>query len=75
MAQKWYERMDLLGSGTFWEVFRVINKIDGQNYALKVIKCYSNAEIKRALDESKLMSQLVHANVVKLFQTSLKPAP
>ena len=56
MAQIWYEHMDLLGSGTFGEVFRVINKIDGQNYALKVIKCYSNAEIERALDESELRS-------------------
>lgn len=72
MAPILYERMQLIGSGAFGEVFKAINKISGAIYALKVIKCYSNEQMKCALDESKLMSQLVHNNIVKLLQINVK---
>ena len=72
MGRILYERAQLIGSGTFGKVFKAVNKISGAIYALKVIKCYSNEQMKCALDESKLMSQLVHVNIVKLLQLDLE---
>lgn len=72
MAPILYERMQLIGSGTFGEVFKAIDKISRAIYALKVVKCYSNDQMKCALDESKLTSQLAHVNIVKLLQINVK---
>lgn len=34
---KIYERMELIGSGTYGKVYRCINKLDNNEYALKVV--------------------------------------
>lgn len=33
-----YERKELIGSGTYGKVYRCINKLNGQEYALKVVE-------------------------------------
>ena len=63
-----YEKLNAIGSGGFGQVFMAKNKLSGEIYALKIIACKNDEELESAIDESKLMSQLVHANILRLLQ-------
>ncbi|XP_056153180.1 eukaryotic translation initiation factor 2-alpha kinase 1 isoform X2 [Lampris incognitus] len=55
-----------LGKGSYGSVFKVINKLDGQSYAVKkiLIKKVSTEDCMKVLREAKVLSGLQHVNVV-----------
>ncbi|KAK2820797.1 hypothetical protein Q5P01_023756 [Channa striata] len=53
-----FEEICRLGKGSYGNVFKVMNKLDGQCYAMKKIL------IKKVLREVKVLSSLQHVNVV-----------
>ncbi|XP_063749208.1 eukaryotic translation initiation factor 2-alpha kinase 1 isoform X2 [Eleginops maclovinus] len=61
-----FEEMLCLGKGSYGNVFKVMNKLDGQYYAVKkiLIKKVSKDDCMRVLREVKVLSSLLHVNVV-----------
>ncbi|XP_029933430.1 eukaryotic translation initiation factor 2-alpha kinase 1 isoform X2 [Myripristis murdjan] len=61
-----FEEISRLGKGSYGKVFKVINKLDGQNYAVKkiLIKNVSRDDCVKVLREVKVLSSLQHVNVV-----------
>lgn len=61
-----FEETSPLGKGSYGKVFKVINKLDGQHYAVKkiLIKNWSRDDCMKVLREVKVLSSLQHANVV-----------
>ena len=67
-----YELKDLLGEGAFSQVYKVVEKKTGQNFAAKVIKHKMIYSDKRGVllmkQEIEIMRQLDHPNVIKLLE-------
>ncbi|KPP65481.1 eukaryotic translation initiation factor 2-alpha kinase 1-like, partial [Scleropages formosus] len=61
-----FEEICRLGKGSYGKVFKVINKLDGQNYAVKkiLIKNVTREDCMKVLREVKVLSSLQHANIV-----------
>ncbi|XP_061564070.1 eukaryotic translation initiation factor 2-alpha kinase 1 [Cololabis saira] len=61
-----FEEFCRLGKGSYGNVFKVINKLDGQDYAVKkiLIKRVSKEDCMKVLREVKVLSSLQHVNVV-----------
>ncbi|XP_059180368.1 eukaryotic translation initiation factor 2-alpha kinase 1 isoform X2 [Centropristis striata] len=61
-----FEEMVRLGKGSYGNVFKVKNKLDGQYYAVKkiLIKQVSKDDCMKVLREVKVLSSLLHVNVV-----------
>ncbi|XP_070707821.1 eukaryotic translation initiation factor 2-alpha kinase 1 isoform X2 [Pempheris klunzingeri] len=61
-----FEEICRLGKGSYGNVFKVMNKLDGQNYAVKkiLIKKVSKDDCMKVLREVKVLSSLQHENVV-----------
>ena len=62
-----YEKKDMIGKGTFGEVYTVKRKSDGQLFVWKEIE-YKDMEEKerhQLAQEVNIMSQLDHTNIVK----------
>ncbi|XP_040922854.1 eukaryotic translation initiation factor 2-alpha kinase 1 isoform X2 [Toxotes jaculatrix] len=61
-----FEEICRLGKGSYGNVFKVVNKLDGQNYAVKkiLIKKVSKDDCMKVLREVKVLSSLQHINVV-----------
>ncbi|XP_030256149.1 eukaryotic translation initiation factor 2-alpha kinase 1 isoform X1 [Sparus aurata] len=61
-----FEEMCRLGKGSYGNVWKVMNKLDGQCYAVKkiLIKKVSKDDCMKVLREVKLLSSLQHVNVV-----------
>ncbi|XP_038590872.1 eukaryotic translation initiation factor 2-alpha kinase 1 isoform X2 [Micropterus salmoides] len=61
-----FEELCRLGKGSYGNVFKVINKLDGQHYAVKkiLIKKVSKDDCMKVLREVKVLSSLQHINVV-----------
>uniref|UniRef100_A0A3P8RKT2 Eukaryotic translation initiation factor 2-alpha kinase 1 n=1 Tax=Amphiprion percula TaxID=161767 RepID=A0A3P8RKT2_AMPPE len=61
-----FEEISRLGKGSYGNVFKVINKLDGQCYAMKkiLIKQVSKDDCMKVLREVKVLSSLQHINVV-----------
>ncbi|XP_072312363.1 eukaryotic translation initiation factor 2-alpha kinase 1 isoform X2 [Eucyclogobius newberryi] len=61
-----FEEICRLGKGSYGNVFKVLNKLDGQNYAVKkiLIKNVSKEDCMKVLREVKMLSSLQHVNVV-----------
>lgn len=61
-----FEEICRLGKGSYGNVFKVINKLDGQCYAVKkiLIKKVSKEDCMKVLREVKVLSSLQHVNVV-----------
>ncbi|XP_046888857.1 eukaryotic translation initiation factor 2-alpha kinase 1 isoform X2 [Hypomesus transpacificus] len=61
-----FEEISQLGRGSYGKVFKVTNKLDGQNYAVKkiLIKNVSREDCMKVLREVKLLSSLQHPHVV-----------
>ncbi|XP_069547460.1 eukaryotic translation initiation factor 2-alpha kinase 1 isoform X1 [Brachyistius frenatus] len=61
-----FEEMCRLGKGSYGNVFKVLNKLDGQFYAMKkiLIKKVSKEDCMKVLREVKVLSSLQHVNVV-----------
>lgn len=61
-----FEEICRLGKGSYGNVFKVLNKLDGQFYAVKkiLIKKVSREDCMKVLREVKVLSSLQHVNVV-----------
>ncbi|XP_066521089.1 eukaryotic translation initiation factor 2-alpha kinase 1 isoform X2 [Hoplias malabaricus] len=61
-----FEEMSALGKGSYGKVFKVKNKLDGQNYAVKkiLIKNVTRNDCMKVLREVKVLSSLQHPNIV-----------
>ncbi|XP_035469854.2 eukaryotic translation initiation factor 2-alpha kinase 1 isoform X2 [Scophthalmus maximus] len=61
-----FEEICRLGKGSYGNVFKVMNKLDGQYYAVKkiLIKKVSKDDCMKVLREVKVLSSLQHVNVV-----------
>lgn len=66
-----YEVQFLLGEGAFGEVYRVKHKYLG----VQVLKLFKQAYLETAdtntlINEAKILSQLTHSNIVRVFETN-----
>ncbi|MEQ2250776.1 hypothetical protein ILYODFUR_004304 [Ilyodon furcidens] len=61
-----FEEVCRLGKGSYGNVFKVVNKLDGQYYAVKkiLIKRVSKEDCMKVLREVKVLSSLQHVNIV-----------
>ncbi|KAM9831712.1 eukaryotic translation initiation factor 2-alpha kinase 1 [Neosynchiropus ocellatus] len=61
-----FEEISRLGKGSYGNVYKVLNKLDGQFYAVKkiLIKNVSKEDCMKVLREVKVLSSLQHVNVV-----------
>ncbi|XP_034414072.1 eukaryotic translation initiation factor 2-alpha kinase 1 isoform X1 [Cyclopterus lumpus] len=61
-----FEELFRLGKGSYGNVFKVMNKLDGQYYAVKkiLIRKVSKDDCMKVLREVKMLSSLLHVNVV-----------
>lgn len=71
-----YEVERLLGEGAFAEVYRVKHRFLGRQ-AMKVFKPVgmSLGEVREMLSEASLLSQLGHANIVRVFDANVLETP
>ena len=68
---EFYRVRRLLGRGTFGKVYLATQKISGRQVAIKCIEkvALKNADmIKRVFNEVRILSQVSHPNVVKLYE-------
>uniref|UniRef100_A0A9J7Z1V2 Eukaryotic translation initiation factor 2-alpha kinase 1 n=1 Tax=Cyprinus carpio carpio TaxID=630221 RepID=A0A9J7Z1V2_CYPCA len=61
-----FEEIASLGKGSYGKVFKVTNKLDGQEYAVKkiLIKKVKREDCMKVLREVKVLSSLQHPNIV-----------
>ncbi|XP_016316777.1 eukaryotic translation initiation factor 2-alpha kinase 1 [Sinocyclocheilus anshuiensis] len=61
-----FEETATLGKGSYGKVFKVTNKLDGQEYAVKkiLIKKVTRDDCMKVLREVKVLSSLQHPNIV-----------
>uniref|UniRef100_A0A3Q4AH84 Eukaryotic translation initiation factor 2-alpha kinase 1 n=1 Tax=Mola mola TaxID=94237 RepID=A0A3Q4AH84_MOLML len=61
-----FEEICRLGKGSYGKVYKVINKLDGQDYAVKkiLIQNVSKDDCMKVLREVKVLSSLQHVNIV-----------
>ncbi|XP_057681844.1 eukaryotic translation initiation factor 2-alpha kinase 1 isoform X1 [Corythoichthys intestinalis] len=61
-----FEEIGRIGKGSYGNVYKVVNKLDGQRYAVKkiLIKKVSKDDCMKVLREVKVLSSLQHVNVV-----------
>ncbi|XP_061666679.1 eukaryotic translation initiation factor 2-alpha kinase 1 [Syngnathoides biaculeatus] len=61
-----FEEIGRIGKGSYGNVYKVVNKLDGQYYAVKkiLIKKVSKDDCMKVLREVKVLSSLQHVNVV-----------
>ncbi|XP_067286153.1 eukaryotic translation initiation factor 2-alpha kinase 1 isoform X2 [Pseudorasbora parva] len=61
-----FEEIATLGKGSYGKVFKVTNKLDGQEYAVKkiLIKKVTREDCMKVLREVKVLSSLQHSNIV-----------
>ena len=65
-----YDIINKIGNGSYGNVFKIKNKIDNKNYALKITKIYDN----RTLREAQNMALLDHENIVRYYSSWMEPA-
>ncbi|KAM8837826.1 eukaryotic translation initiation factor 2-alpha kinase 1 isoform 2-T2 [Spinachia spinachia] len=75
-----FEEVFRLGKGSYGKVFKVMNKLDGQFYAVKkiLIRKVSKDDCMKVLREVKVLSSLLHMNVVgyhTAWMEHVQPAP
>uniref|UniRef100_A0A3Q2Y1H4 Eukaryotic translation initiation factor 2-alpha kinase 1 n=1 Tax=Hippocampus comes TaxID=109280 RepID=A0A3Q2Y1H4_HIPCM len=61
-----FEEVGRIGKGSYGNVYKVVNKLDGQCYAVKkiLIKKVSKEDCMKVLREVKVLSSLQHVNIV-----------
>ena len=64
-----FQEKQLIGSGTFGNVYKASHPIDGRTYAIKVIAISDQDKdsIPKAVNEVRLLASLEHPNIVRYF--------
>ncbi len=60
-----YERLKILGKGTFGKAWLVKDRESGIEYVAKEIKVENKQDLDDALAEANVLSRLNHVNIVK----------
>ena len=69
--EKIYEKIKLIGEGTFGEVWKVRHKILGKNYAMKIIEKNPYCKMKEIFNEINILKKLDHPNILKIIDFHL----
>jgi serine/threonine protein kinase len=76
--QREFEQVGLLASGSFGQVFRAINKMDGHEYAVKRVSFaaagYSRDSVKQVVREVHCLAACDHPHVVRYYTSWLEPS-
>ncbi|KAL4435382.1 hypothetical protein ABPG74_022865 [Tetrahymena malaccensis] len=69
-----FEEIDQIGKGGFGQVYKVKNRLDSLNYAVKKIKLDINQKelTKKTLKEVNFLSRLQHNHIVRYYQAWLE---
>uniref|UniRef100_H2Z6J2 non-specific serine/threonine protein kinase n=1 Tax=Ciona savignyi TaxID=51511 RepID=H2Z6J2_CIOSA len=75
-----YDEIEVIGYGAFGKVYKAINKIDGQVYAVKQIKCKSNGseimpETNKMLREVQSLASMQHENIIRYHCAWIEHTP
>lgn len=70
-----YKVLDRLGEGSFSKVDLVQHEFTKKKFALKTVKCYSEADEKIALKKIENHKKIDHINVMKLIYFDIKVQP
>jgi len=72
-----FEMVNLLGKGGFGSVYKVINRLDGNFYAIKQMILNYNypSKVKKIMQEVQLLSKLNHHHIVRYYQAWTEPVP
>ena len=68
LIEKDYKVGEVVGSGAFASVRKVINKTTGQVRALKIIKKQKGQDNARLYLEVEILKKLVHPNIMQIFE-------
>jgi serine/threonine protein kinase len=69
-----YNFLQEIGSGGFGRVFRVQHKLDGKEYALKVVRTSSSAmEMEKILREVQVLSSIQSEHIVRYYSAWIEP--
>ncbi len=61
-----YQKLKLLGKGSFGKVWLVQNKILGKQFAMKVIDKSPYFDVNQIINEINILKKLDHPNILKL---------
>jgi translation initiation factor 2-alpha kinase 3 len=78
-----YQELELLGRGGYGQVYKALNKLDNQEYAIKKIRITSHRlqkslgedQAKALLGEIRTLAKLSHTNIVRYFHAWVETAP
>ena len=62
-----FNEISLLGKGGFGQVWKVLNRLDGVEYAVKKVLLQKPIDFDKITREVKLLARLSHQNVVRYF--------
>ena len=64
---KEYEELEILGKGSFGQVNKVRNSLDGKTYAIKKIRLRRGDQLNKIIREVTLLSQVHHKNWLRYY--------
>ena len=67
-----YEKVKLLGEGSFGEVWLVRHKLLGKEFALKIIEKSPYSNVNQIINEINILKTLDHPNILKILEFHLE---
>ncbi|XP_033985803.1 eukaryotic translation initiation factor 2-alpha kinase-like [Trematomus bernacchii] len=61
-----FDCIEMIGEGSYGQVVKATEKLTGKTFAIKIVQCRSG-DIKQALQEVQILSELHHHNIVRYF--------
>ena len=62
-----YQKIKLLGEGSYGEVWQVRHKTLGKDFAMKIIEKSPNCQVNEIKNEIEILKQLDHPNILKII--------
>ena len=76
--QREFKELGRLASGSFGDVYRAVNILDGRDYAVKRVSFhavgYSNATVQQVIREVHCLAVCDHPNIVRYYTSWLEPS-